>query len=266
MTNVERSTISHGDVTLAVSEMGQGQTLVFFNGGGATQVSWKRIIGALKGTYRIITFDFRNHGKSSRSSHVALDDFLGDAEVVMDKFAGPNPIVIGWSLGTDVAVWYAATHPGRVAGLFLLDGAVPVNLVTDADATRRALHSPAVRYGPKLLSLVGRGYQLSPDEYADMTIDLNVRREHLLPAYQRLTCPMELYLATKTAGVKRVDSEKKNAMWRAGGEQLARLRPEFTVRWFDGSHLLPYTESATLAHNLDAFARRVQADSQGESR
>ncbi len=60
----------------------------------------------------------------------------------MDKVVGPRPLVVGWSLGADLAVWYAAAHPGRVGGLFLIDGAVPVNLVTDPDDVRRRLNIP----------------------------------------------------------------------------------------------------------------------------
>ena len=259
MTNVKRSKISNGDVRLAVSEMGQGQTLVFFNGGGATQVSWKRIIAALEGSYRIVTFDFRNHGKSSRSHQVMVDNFLSDAEVVMDRYAGLDPIVIGWSLGSDLAALYTARHPGRVAGLYLLDGAVPVNLALDPAKTRAAMHSPVVVVSPILMSLFGMGYRLSPDEYADMTIDLNARRPQLSQVYQRIICPLELYLATRTIGGRGEDAVKKNALWRAGGEKLAQEHPEFTIHWYESTHLLPYTKPVELAHGLDAFARRVRA-------
>lgn len=263
MTNVKRSKITNGDVTLAVSEMGQGQTLVFFNGGGATQGSWKRIISALEGSYRIVTFDFRNHGKSSRSHQVMVDDFLSDAEVVIDRYAGPDPTVIGWSLGSDLAVWYTAKHPGRVAGLYLLDGAVPVNLVLDPAKTRAAMHSPAAVISPILMSLVGMGYRLSPDEYADMTIDLNARRPQLSQAYQRIACPVELNLATQPMATQPTrdggeDSAKKNALWRAGGEKLAQEHPEVTIHWYENTHLLPYTKAVELAHGLDAFAKRVR--------
>src|SRR5450432_1461925 len=64
--------VSNGEVQLAVSETGQGQTLLFFNGGGATQVSWKRLIGELGGQYRLVTFDFRNHGKTTTSHNTSL--------------------------------------------------------------------------------------------------------------------------------------------------------------------------------------------------
>src|SRR5579859_1404708 len=96
--------IANGEVQLAVSETGQGQTLLFFNGGGATQVAWKRLIHKLHGPYRLVTFDFRNHGKTTRSSDVSFERFLSDAEVIMDRVAGQRPLVVGWSLGADLAV------------------------------------------------------------------------------------------------------------------------------------------------------------------
>lgn len=66
---------------------------------------------------------------ATRSPDISFEGFLSDVETVMDQVAGHQPIVVGWSVGADLAVRYAATHPGRVAGLFLIDGAVPVNLV-----------------------------------------------------------------------------------------------------------------------------------------
>jgi pimeloyl-ACP methyl ester carboxylesterase len=253
--------IANGEVQLAVSEAGQGQTLLFFNGGGATQVSWKRIIGELRGQYRLVTFDFRNHGKTTASHDTSLESFLTDAEVIMDKVAGPRPLVIGWSLGADLAVWYAARHPGRVAGLFLIDGAVPVNLVIDPEDTRRRLNTPAMKYGPRLMSLVGMGYRLTPDAYATLTIELNRYREQLLSAYEQLDCPVELVLATKSVGGKGERAEFQNALWRSGGEKLGRLYPAFSLQWLDTSHQLPFKEQVSLARSLDTFAQRVQAGS-----
>lgn len=257
----KRYKIPNGEVQLAVSETGQGQTLLFFNGGGATQVSWKRIIGELRGQYRLVTFDFRNHGKTTTSHNTSLESFLTDAEAIMDTVALDRPILIGWSLGADLAVWYAASHPGKVAGLFLIDGAVPVNLVNDPEDVRRRLDTPAMRIGPLLLYLVGMGYRLTPDEYATLTIELNRRREQLLSAYSRLDCPVELTLATKTAGEQGERARRNNELWRTGGEQLARLHPEFSLQWLDGPHQLPFKEPISLARSLDKFVQRVQAGS-----
>lgn len=221
--------VPNGDVQLAVSETGQGQTLLFFNGGGATQVYWKRIIDELRGQYRLVTFDFHNHGKSTTSHNTSLESFLTDGEIMMDKVAGDRPILVGWSLGADLAVWYAASHPGKVAGLFLIDGAVPVNLVTDPDDVKRRLNTPVMRIGPLLLYLVGRGYRLTPSEYATLTIELNRRREQLISAYDQLDCPVELVLATKSAGENGERAERNNALWRASAEQLAQASSKLSL-------------------------------------
>ena len=261
-TNVKHSRVANGNVVLPVSESGQGPTLLFFNGAGTTQATWKRIIRELGGSYRLVTFDFRSHGTASRSPDISFEGFLSDAETVMDKVAGPRPIVVGWSMGADLAVWYAAAHPGRVAGLFLIDGAVPVNLVTDPDEVRRRLiYNPAVWYSPWLMYLVGMGYRLTPSEMATVTIEVNTRREQLLSAYKQLDCPVELVLATKTAREKGASAERKNALWRAGGEQLARLYPAFSLQWVDNTHLLPFNEPTKLARSLDTFVQRIQAGS-----
>lgn len=256
-TDVKHRRVANGNVTLAVSESGQGPTLVFFNGAGTTQAAWKRIIRELGEPYRLVTFDFRSHGTATRSRDISFERFLSDAEAVMDQVAGQRPLVVGWSMGADLAVWYAAAHPGRVAGLFLIDGAVPVNLVTDPDETRRQLNRPAVWYSPWLMYLVGMGYRLTPNEMATLTIEVNTRREQLLSAYNRLDCPVELVLATKTARGKGASAERKNALWRAGGEQLARLYPAFSLQWVDNTHLLPFTEPTRLAQSLDAFVQRL---------
>ncbi len=80
--------VQNEDVHLAVSETVQGQTLLFLNGGGAIQASWNRIIGALEGQYRLVTFDFRNHGKSTASPNTSLEGFLTDTETMIDRVAG----------------------------------------------------------------------------------------------------------------------------------------------------------------------------------
>ncbi|HUY76850.1 MAG TPA: alpha/beta hydrolase [Ktedonobacterales bacterium] len=255
-------TVTNGELQLAVSESGQGQTLLFFNGGGATQGSWKRMIGELRGQYRLVTFDFRNHGKSTTSHNTSLGSFLTDAETIMDKVAGDRSILIGWSLGADLAVWSATRHLGKVAGLFLIDGAVPVNLVSDPEDLRRRLNTPVMRIGPSLLYLVGKGYHLTPDQYATLTIELNRHREQFLSAYAQLDCPVELVLATKSAGEKGERAERNNALWRAGGEQLAQAFPRLSLTWVNSTHLLPLKEPTTLGRLLDAFAQRCQPGDQ----
>jgi pimeloyl-ACP methyl ester carboxylesterase len=250
--------VANGEVQLAVTTTGQGQPLVFFNGGGATQVSWKPIISGLERQYRIVTFDFRNHGKTTSSRNTSLEGFLTDAEAIMDGVAGDRPVVVGWSLGADIAVWYTASHPGKAAGLFLIDGAAPVNLVSDPEELRRRLDTPMMRIGPWLLGLAGKGYHLTPAQYATLTIELNRRREELLPAYARLDCPVELVFAMKSAGEAGERAARNNALWHAGAEKLAKEFPGLAISWIDNNHLLPLREPERIAQMLDAFVGRCQ--------
>jgi len=123
-----------------------------------------------------------------------------------------------------------------------------------------------MRIGPLLLYLVGMGYRLTPSEYATLTIELNRRREQLLWAYDQLDCPVELVLATKSAGEKGERAERTNALWRVGGEQLAQAFPKLSLHWVDNTHLLPFKEPAKLARLLDAFFRRCQPGDQRDAR
>src|SRR5581483_1145331 len=104
-TNVRHSKVANGNVMLSASESGQGPTLLFLNGAGSTQATWRQIIRDLAGPYRIVTFDFRNHGTSTRSPDISFEGFLRDVETIMDKVVGDRPVMVGWSLGADLAVW-----------------------------------------------------------------------------------------------------------------------------------------------------------------
>lgn len=41
--------VKNGDVTLPITQSGEGQQIIFVNGGGATQVIWKNIVQRLQG-------------------------------------------------------------------------------------------------------------------------------------------------------------------------------------------------------------------------
>ncbi len=134
-----------------------------------------------------------------------------------------------------------------------------MNLVADPDDVKRQLNTPAVRIGSLLLYLVGMEYRLPPDDLARLTIEVNTRREQLLSVYNQLDCPVELVLATRTAGKKGTRVEQNNTLWRAGGEQLACMDPTHSLQWLDNTHLLPFKEPTRLARSLDDFVQRIQA-------
>lgn len=65
---MKRTTLQRGDARLSIRDYGGGGiTLVLIHGLGGSQKSWANLIAALGDDYRIITYDQRGHGASTRS-------------------------------------------------------------------------------------------------------------------------------------------------------------------------------------------------------
>lgn len=250
--------VKNNNIILPITRVGEGQPIVFFNGGGATQISWKKTIELLRGNYEKITFDFRSHGKATMADDHSFKAFLSDAEAVMNTISVRKPIIVGWSLGADLAIAYAANHPGELAGLVLVDGAVPLAkpLVDDEERLRRSLNSPIMKFSKLLIRLTPYNYRISGDAYADITLELDKRRQtSLLDDYSKIDCPITIVLATKSAGVKGARAERNNELWREGIERLKAQYPSITTRWVEGTHSLPFKHPADIADAIDGLAR-----------
>lgn len=257
------STVANGEVILPVTSTGAGQKLIFFNGVGSTQVIWKQVIGQLKGRYETITFDLRSHGKASASADHSFEAFLGDAQRVMDAVGSGKPIVVAWSFGADLAVACAASHPGVIGGLVIIDGALPISepLVEDEPKMRRSLNGLAMKFSMLLMQLTPYRYSLSGDAIADIAIDLDARRQRLLDVYAKVDRPITMLLATKTAGEDSTDhARRNNRLWREAGARLAAKFPSIAMKWLDAGHRLPLTRPGDLAREIDDFAGRARAD------
>lgn len=250
------SIVDSRGVRLPVHRTGRGRPVVFFNGGGATTVIWKKTIAALGNGYETITFDFRGHGRASPASSYRLNDFIADAEAVMAALQLARPIVVGWSLGADVAVEYALAHPGTLTGLVLIDGALPTAgpLIADRERMRRGLTSPVMRVARSLMRLTPYRYAVPVDQFADLVIEVDEHRMSLGNAYDRIDCPTRMVLATATGHGNGPNAQRVNAAWRQAGDKLATEHPDISVTWIDSSHQLPRTHPAEIAAEIAAIA------------
>lgn len=125
-------TVSTPDgLTLAATRHGPatGPEVLLVHGLGQSRLSWSRQTGGtLAETCRIVSYDLRGHGDSSKPDDIAAyaDPALwaADLHAVIEAAGFSRPIVVGWSLGGLVAGHYLKRHgPDRVAGLNLV-GAV----------------------------------------------------------------------------------------------------------------------------------------------
>jgi pimeloyl-ACP methyl ester carboxylesterase len=255
-----KNQIRNKDVTLPITITGEGQQIIFFNGGGATQISWKKVIQELKDNYQIVTFDFRGHGKASAASDYSFDAFLSDAEIVMNTLSN-KPIIVGWSLGADLALAYAVAHPNKVAGLVLIDGAVPLTepLIENETQLRQSLKSPIMKLSRLLIRFTPYNYQVWGDAFADIVVELDARRQGLLGDYSNVSSPITMVLAEKSGGLKGAHAERNNKIWRTSAERLTTKYPSISIQWIDDTHQLPFKHPIELAKTIDKVAASLRA-------
>ncbi len=101
---------------------GEGPVIVLLHGINSNAACWRTVIDTIGPEYRVIAPDLLGFGESPKpdieytaDQHTAvLDATLRDLGVT-ERF-----VLVGYSMGGNVAIRYAATHPDRLRRLFLL--------------------------------------------------------------------------------------------------------------------------------------------------
>ena len=110
---------------LAVQQAGtSGPLLALANGLGGSMVAWTPLLAHFAPSYRLRSWDYRGlyrSGPPPDPAAVRIEDHVRDLRLVVDRH-GPA-VVIGWSMGVQVAVQYALEYPDAVLGLVLVCGA-----------------------------------------------------------------------------------------------------------------------------------------------
>lgn len=111
---------------IAYEVLGQGpRTLLLANGLGGRLYSLEPIVDAFWSEYRIITWDYRGLFESDAPSsmrRLQVVHHVEDARAILDAEGVDRAVVFGWSMGVQIALDFAATHPERVSGLMLMNG------------------------------------------------------------------------------------------------------------------------------------------------
>ena len=89
---------------------------------------WKLQVPYLARHYRVIVFDGRGNGKSSRPSDASgysIELFANDALKVMDTTATAQAVMVGYSMGGVTLATLAVNHPDRIAGAIFINPVAP---------------------------------------------------------------------------------------------------------------------------------------------
>ena len=124
-----------GPVSLAVAEWPgpakgpapKGPAVVCIHGLTANHLCWASVADVLSPAHRLIAYDLRGRGESDKPDKgYSLATHGEDLEALLDHFGLEKAILVGHSLGANIALRFAAARPQRVERLVLIDGGLDV--------------------------------------------------------------------------------------------------------------------------------------------
>ncbi len=160
-----------------VDHGGAGVPVVLVHGLGGSHVNWRRVAPQLAAGHRVLSVDLRGFGLTPLDGH---DARLPSQVLLLQRFVSQltdePPVIVGNSMGGLVAVLFAARHPDLLAGLVLINPALPIR--SGAAISRNTVLRLGLPLIPGLGELVVRHYEssASPEDritesFQFMTVD-----------------------------------------------------------------------------------------------
>jgi pimeloyl-ACP methyl ester carboxylesterase len=168
---------------------GPGIPLVYLNGCYADRSHWRRVIADLGTDYRHITYDERARGKSERSADYSFEACLQDLVAVVKARGVNRPLLVGWSYGATLTVYWADRNPDRIAGVVVVDS-FPVGLTGETGRERIRKLFRRWRLLFLIASRLGLAARMTADQHAEVNIEANEMSAATAPVLERLTCPV----------------------------------------------------------------------------
>ncbi|WP_231403841.1 alpha/beta fold hydrolase [Actinomadura viridis] len=247
-------TVHHDGVTIPVSRGGRGRPLVLCPGLNSTQDDLRELAEVLRHDHDVVTFDLRGHGVASAADRYSFDAFLSDLNAVMAELGRLGlhapPVLVGYSLGADLAVHFASEHPGIVAELVLIDGAnpVPEPFITEALLPEFRAMWEEMATQQEAERGTARQVLLTAQEILDLNVEIDVVRSGILDRYRKVDRPISMIMSTSMAGDSgEGHAPRLNQNWRAGIERLLREQPHIATSWIDADHGLVFTHAREIA-------------------
>lgn len=100
---------------------GSGKTLVFIHGLSDSLLYWEFLASNLKDNYQVLRVDLQGHGESKlENEEITLDTYVNDLNNLLERLNISKVNLIGFSLGSAVALSFAAKYPQKVDCLVLM--------------------------------------------------------------------------------------------------------------------------------------------------
>ena len=100
----------------------KGKTLVALNSMMVDTHSFDIFSRSMAKDHRVLAIDLLGHGDSDKPTiRVSIEEHMEIVREVIRQFNFSNIALVGHSIGGFVSTVYAATHPGKVSALILVD-------------------------------------------------------------------------------------------------------------------------------------------------
>lgn len=101
---------------------GQGPTVVFLHGGGVSGWMWRPTLSHLGGDFRTVVPDFPGHGRSGDFSYLSHKATIAGLAELIEREAPVGALIVGFSLGAQLAIQLASERPELVRGVIVISG------------------------------------------------------------------------------------------------------------------------------------------------
>ena len=139
------------DIRVAYVDEGKGeQTLIFIHGLGSYLPAWQKNIEVLKADYRCIALDLPGYPKSSKGDYPYDMTFFASVVLEMIETLNlKNPVLVGHSMGGQVAITAVLKSPEVLTKLILVDPAgIEVFSETEAMILKSVLTPAGIKNTP----------------------------------------------------------------------------------------------------------------------
>ena len=268
-----------------------GRTLVMLHGWMDVSASFQFVVDALGSDWRVVAPDWRGFGLTERprADCYWYPDYLADLEWVLDDAVGGEPaLIVGHSMGGNVALMYAGARPQRVRAVVNLEGfglrpthpeQAPGRFAQWIDqlkqgaalrdyASREEVAARLMKNNPRLLAERATflaSYWSQPDgagrfrvagDPAHRIVNPTLYRiDEVLACWRSVECPVLWVRAAQTDVLRHVGADRDAAL-REIETRKSALRDVESVVVENAGHMLHHDQPDEVARLIDDFVQR----------
>jgi pimeloyl-ACP methyl ester carboxylesterase len=258
---------------------GHGWPTLLLHGLSSTSHTWDLVAPLLSESAHTAALDLRGHGRSDKPDcPYSIDSLADDVLGVLDQLQFEHAVLVGHSLGANVALAAAAREGDRIGGLIMVDGGIvdlsaapwqqvqnshtPPSLDdTSADDFRQMIvqRTPQGLLTPAVEAAILASFEIDANNHIHrhLPVEYHMRivralwEQKVSELYDKVVSPT-LLIIPKSAH----DSAALMAQKEKGAEAAERLIADVEVMWLDDtSHDVPLHRPHRLAEAIKLFIK-----------